>query len=299
MSFNSRFNNMKVTDEPVYKSELTAGTTENVLIASTQWERTLPASVPLIPGDLANGFTFFDNVADKNANGTTPYYEFNIAYGLSVQLSGSTGSATLTLDGVAYNVPFATTPATLEQTAIDFVNTNQSAINASGFQVFAITNSIGTFLRFGSPTDTELNAIIFANVSGTLSGTLVQEFVGGSVAVGDHLVIQYVGTPVENLRLLHIIRATFNIQLGSTQFAGLGLYRWANDSLVGSEQLVIRQNDVTGTQTVLETFTANATDAFVIGGFYLALNNGTSSTLTFDGDVGILIQTIFQKPATF
>lgn len=295
----SIFPNMQVTDEPVYKSEMTAGTTENVLTASTQWERTLPSGVPLNSGDIANGFTFFDDVADKNENGTTPYYEFNIAYGLSVQLSGSTGSATLTLDDIAYNVPFATTPATLEQTAIDFVNTNQEAINTAGFQVFAVTNSAGTFLRFGSPKDRELNNIIFANVSGTLSGTLVQEFVGGSVAVGDHLVVQYVGTPVENFRLLHTIRANFNIRLGSTQFAGLGLYRWKNDNLIGSEQLVIRQNDVSGTQTVLETYTANATDDFVTGGFYLGLNNGTSSTLTFEGDVGILIQTIFQKPITF
>lgn len=295
----SIFPNMQVTDEPVYKSEMTAGTTENVLTASTQWERTLPSGVPLNSGDIANGFTFFDDVADKNENGTTPYYEFNIAYGLSVQLSGSTGSATLTLDDIAYNVPFATTPATLEQTAIDFVNTNQEAINTAGFQVFAVTNSAGTFLRFGSPKDRELNNIIFANVSGTLSGTLVQEFVGGSVAVGDHLVVQYVGTPVENFRLLHTIRANFNLRLGSTQFAGLGLYRWKNDNLIGSEQLVIRQNDVSGTQTVLETYTANATDDFVTGGFYLGLNNGTSSTLTFEGDVGILIQTIFQKPITF
>lgn len=45
--------------------------------SSTQWRATLPALV--VPnGTFINGFTSFDNITDKIANGTTSYDEYNI-----------------------------------------------------------------------------------------------------------------------------------------------------------------------------------------------------------------------------
>lgn len=295
MTFDSRFGNMKVTDEPVYKSELLAGTDQNVLVASSQWSTTLLAPAPLPNGSRANGCTFFTDL-NKVIGGNTPYYEFNLRFGLSWLLSGTSGSATITIGGVGYPVVFNTT---LQQTAIDFVTVNGAAINAAGFQVFPITNTGGTFIRFGATTAAPLDAMIFTNTGGTLGGTKRQEFTGLAVAKEDHIVIQYIGTPVENLRLLHTIRTNFNIALGSIAYLGLGLYRWQNDTLIGSEIPIVRNQDETGNQQVFESYTAGANDPFVTGGFYLAIDNQSGVAVDFISSAGILIQTIFQKPVSF
>ena len=72
MTYTSRFGNLTVVDEPVYKSELyeaPASNLNSILTASTQFGKTLGANVPLITGGVANGCTFFDPVADKDADG--------------------------------------------------------------------------------------------------------------------------------------------------------------------------------------------------------------------------------------
>jgi hypothetical protein len=43
----------------------------------------------------------------------------------------------------------------------------------------------------------------------------------------------------------------------------------------------------------IQTYTADALDPFVTGGFYIALINNTGQTLNFIDNAGFLIQSIF------
>jgi hypothetical protein len=264
-------------------------------VSASQWSKTLPAPVPLPTGQIANGFTFFDNVVDKVAGGTTAYDEYNIAYGLSITLSGTLGSANINLDGVDYLATFNTS---LYQTAVDFVATHEAALNLNNIRLFALGSGTDGRLRFCAP-QLILDAMTITNVSGDLSGTIANEFTGGTTAVGDHLLIPYVGKPYFGKRILHTIRANFNIQTGSVQYAELGLFRYQDDTKIGSAILVQRTPDVTGSLVVIETYTSNALDPFVIGGFYLALVNDTGQTLEFFGSAGVLIQNIFDSETSF
>ena len=299
MTFTSRFGNLIVEDEPVYKSELYDSPTTNlnsIITASTQWSKTLPAPVPLLTGSVANGFTFFDNVADKDANGTTSYNELNIAYGISITLSGTGGTANINVDGVNYLATFDTD---LFTTSNNWVTANSSTLMALGIGVFALGSGIDGRIRFSAISNTILNAITITNVTTDLSGTIANEFTGSPTASGDHAIIPYVGEPYEGLRINQTIRANFNIQTGSVQYAQLGLFRYTDDSQIGSGILILRNPDTTGSLSVIETYTASASDPFVLGGFYLALVNNTGQTLNFFGSAGILIQSIFQKPVNF
>ena len=269
----------------------------NVVTASSQWSKTLPAPVSLLNGSIANGFTFFDNIIDKVANGTTPYYEFNIDYGITIQLSGTSGSANINVNGVNY---LATYTVSLFQTALNWVNANKATLNALGINVFALgISATDGRIRFGSPNETLLNNITITNVVSNLSGVLSNEFTGLPNAKNDHIRVQYNGEPIDGQRLLHTIRANFNISIGSVQYAELRLYRYADNSVIGSGVTIQRNPDETGQQVVIETYTGGALDAFVTGGFYIGLANNTGTTLDFINSAGILIQTVFQKPTLF
>ena len=101
MTYTSRFGNLTVVDEPVYKSELyeaPASNLSSILTSSTQFNKTLGANVPLVTGSVANGCTFFDPVADKDADGTTSYNEIPIAYGIDLTLTGTSGTANIGID---------------------------------------------------------------------------------------------------------------------------------------------------------------------------------------------------------
>lgn len=268
----------------------------NINTASTQWAKTLASPVTLPDGQVANGFTFFDNVADKLANGTTSYYEFNIDFGITITLSGTSGSANINVDGVDY---LATFTGSLYQTALNWVTANQTALNSIGVIVFALGSGADGRIRFGSSDEALLNAITITNVVANLSGTLANEFTGQPSAFGDHIRIPYNSTPIDGQRLLHTIRANFNIQTGSVQYSELRLYRYQNDSVIGSGITIQRNPDETGQQVVIETYTGSGLDPFVIGGFYIGLANNTGTSLVFESSSGILIQTIFQKPTLF
>lgn len=267
----------------------------NIITSSTQWAKTLAVPVSLPNGALANGWTFFTN-ADKVAGGTTAYNEFTTAFGISIILSGISGTANINVNGVDYLATFTTN---LFTTAQNWVTANQVALTALGIRVFAIGSGAVGQIRFGYETAPLLNAITITNVSGTLSGTKQNTFTGGAVAVQDHLVITYANTNYFGQRILHTIRANFNIATGSVQYASLGLYRYGDSSLIGSTITVLRTPDTTGSQVVLESYTNGASDPFVTGGFYPALVNNTGVTLDFIGSVGILMQNIFQKPTNF
>lgn len=266
------------------------------LIASTQWNKTLPSPVTLPNGSIANGFTFFDNVADKDAGGTTSYSELNIAYGITITLSGTGGTANINVDGVDYLATFDTD---LFTTANNWVTANSSTLMALGIGAFALGSGADGRIRFGATADTILNAITITNVTPDLSGTIANEFTGSPTASNDHCLIPYVGEPYEGLRIHQTIRANFNIATGSVQYAELGLFRYADDTQIGSAIAIVRNPDITGNLVVIETYTAGASDPFVLGGFYIALNNQTGTSLDFIGASGILIQSTFQKPVNF
>jgi hypothetical protein len=129
---------------------------------------------------------------------------------------------------------------------------------------------------------------------------MVNEFVGGSAAVGDHCVIPYGNHPYDGQRLVHTMRVNFELTTGNqVQSAALTLRRFGDDSVIGSSVKVDRDVDVPGFQFVFETYTNGATDPFVLGGFYFALENNSGNTLTFETKCGILIQTVFQRPTSF
>ena len=64
----------------------------------TQWSKIIPTPVNLPNGTTANGFTFFDNVVDKVAAGTTAYDQYDIGYSISITLSGTSGTANINVE---------------------------------------------------------------------------------------------------------------------------------------------------------------------------------------------------------
>jgi len=138
----------------------------------------------------------------------------------------------------------------------------------------------------------------FTNADKVASGTTSYDelSIAGS---GDHVVIPYVGTAYEGQRLQHNIRVNFGIVTGSAQTLGLSLRRFADNSIIGSEIKVTRDQDVSGNQFNFITYTAGASDPFVTGGFYFALRNDSGSAIEIEGSIGILIQTYYQKPTLF
>jgi len=269
---NSRWENKKIE-------------TQMFLSSSTQWSRTTtPVSLP--NGQTANGFTFFNDLTNKVANGTTSYNEFFISFTRKLTLTGTSGSENINVGGVDYLATFATS---LTQTATNFVATHGAAIEAAtGIKVA----SVGPEIRFGYSSAASLNAITISNLTPNLGGTF-------STTIGDHVVIPYIGTPYDGLRILHQFRVNFGIVTGTDQVLALSLRRWADDTIIGSEIPVFRQLDVEGHQFNFISYTASSVDPFVTGGFYFALRNNSGSNVDITGNIGILVQNTFQKPVNF
>ena len=119
-------------------------------VASSQWNTTAPTTT-LPSGDTANGFTFFDETTDKSSSGTSSYDEYVLSFGISITLSGTSGTANINVDGTDYLATFNTD---LFTTADDWVNANQATLNALGIQVFALGSGSDGRIRFGATTDT-------------------------------------------------------------------------------------------------------------------------------------------------
>jgi hypothetical protein len=260
-----------------------------MLFGASQWSTVAPLTA-LPNGQTANGFAFFTDGGSKVVAGTTPYDEYFLYAGRTITLTGTSGSANINILGTNYLATFTTN---LTTTANNFVTSYQATLLTLGIQVYA---NLGV-LKFGRKSDSlggsaVLSAITITNVVANLSGTL-------SITLNDHTVIPYIGRPYENLRLNHIIRVNFNFVLGISQTLSLQLKRWQNDTIIGSEIAVNRNNDVTGVQEIFVSYTANANDPFVTGGFYFALFNGTGGTINLSGNAGILIETTYQKLCNF
>ncbi len=255
--------------------------------SSTQWSRTLAAPVNLPDGTIANGFTFFSDATDRVAGGCTAYNEFFISSTRRLNLTGTSGTANVNVGGTNYLMSFT---LSLAATAASFVATYEATIFAAhGVRIAAAPGGI----RFGHLDVAVLNAITITNVTPNLSGTF-------TATVGDHVVIPYTNTVYNGQRLHHNFRVNFGLAVGSTQTLALSLRRWVDDSVIGSEIPVFRNADVSGQQFNFISYTAGATDPFVIGGFYFAIRNDSgTSIMDVEGNVGILIQNYFQNPINF
>jgi len=272
---------------------------DNYTFGQNQWSKSIPSPVNLPNGTTANGFTFFDNVADRTSGGTTTYDQYDIAFSISITLSGTGGTANINVNGTNYLATFNTDLAT---TAQDFVTTHGAAIlSDANIRTYALGTGADGRIRFANDSsDVVLNAITITNVTPNLNGTLANEFTGDPTASPDHIRIQYSGKSYEGLRLNHNFRVNFGISVGSTQTLALSLRRFENDSVIGSEIPVLRNADEPGKQFNFVSYTAGASDPFVTGGFWFALRNDSgTSVMDIEGSIGILIQTYYQKPLSF
>lgn len=272
-------------------------------LSSTQWSKSLPA-LPLNPlnnGEIANGLTFFTN-SDKVTGGTTSYDEYTIQFGIEIELSGTSGTANVSVNGTTYLLTFG---SNLDTTAANFLTSHETALNADSVRIFNLDadasspfGNKNTRLRFCA-SEAVNNGIAITNVTGDIAGTISNPFTGTATAANDHILVPYVGRPYEGQRIHHTFRVNFSIATGSAQTLALSLRRFANDSIIGSEIQIARNPDVAGFQNTFASYTASATDAFVLGGFYFALRNDSGQNVAIESAVGILVQNEFEKPTTF
>ena len=272
---------------------------DNYTFGQNQWSKVVPSPVNLPNGSTANGFTFFDNIADRTSGGTTTYDQYDIAFSISITLSGTGGTANINVNGTNYLATFNTNLAT---TAQDFVTTHGAAIlSDANIRTYALGTDGDGRIRFANDSsDVVLNAITITNVTPNLNGALLNEFTGDPTASSDHIRIQYLGKPYEGLRLNHNFRVNFEIDPGLVQTLALSLRRFEDDSIIGSEIPVLRNADEPGKQFNFISYTAGASDPFVTGGFWFALRNDSgTSFIDIQDAIGILIQTYYQKPINF
>jgi hypothetical protein len=258
--------------------------------ASTQWGATA-SNVALTNGQIANGFTFFVP-ADKIASGTTSWDEYTLAFGIDLTFTGTSGTAGVDCAGFAFLATFNTD---LDTTASDFVTLNKAGFLSLGVRL--LYNG-GATIRLCS-TEANCNSLTIANVSGDLDGTRINPFTGVDAAAIDHVLIPYVGEPYEGQRLQHRFRVNFGIATGANQTLALSLRRFTDDTIIGSEIKVQRDQDVEGNQFNFVTYTSSATDPFVTGGFYFALRNDSGTDVDINGNIGIYIETSYQLSTTF
>ena len=270
------------------------------IISSTQWSKGPITPTALANGQVANGFTFFDDATDKVANGTTSYDEYNIAFGIDLTLTGTSGTANINIDGTDYLATFNTDLAT---TAQDWIALHGATLKALDVRVLynggSPLNPDGDeTIRFCA-SEASCNSVTITTVTGDLNGTRINPFTGVNAAAGDHVLIPYVDQPYENLRIHHNFRVNFSIGVGTQQNYALSLRRFADDSIIGSEQLIFRTPDEGSQLFTFATYTAGANDPFVEGGFYFALRNDSGLSCDIEGNVGILLQQTFQRSVDF
>ena len=258
--------------------------------ASTQWSTTA-SSVALASGSIANGMTFFTS-ANKVASGITTWDEYDINFGIDLTFTGTSGTANVDVVATLFLATFNTD---LDTTASDFVTLHKAGFLAVG--VILLYNG-GATIRLCS-SEANCNSLSIANVTGDLNGTRINPFTGIDAAAPDHILVPYVGKPYEGQRLQHKFRVNFGIATGNIQTLALSLRRFEDDSVIGSEMKVTRDQDVEGNQFNFLTYTAGATDPFVNGGFYFGLRNDSGVTVNINGAVGIYIETTYQNPTQF
>lgn len=301
-------NTATLSDGQMLQYDGTAGRWENGTLynlASSQWGRTLPAPQLLPNNAIANGMTFFDNVADKDSAGTTSWNEWNITFGIEIELTaGTTGTAQINVNGVNYPLNFTVDRDTSAQ---NWVTTNAPLLAGVSLVYFipAEPDWLGqgpkdARIRFCT-TEATANGITFTpDVGSDWVGVISNPFTGTTNSAGDHIIVPYVGEPYEGQRLHHQFRVNFEFDtVGGTGILALSLRRFANDTQIGSDIQVNKNNDVGGVLETFITYTASASDSFVQGGFYFLLTNLSGGSVNFINKVGMLLQTSYQQPVKY
>jgi hypothetical protein len=271
----------------------TGNITSNRTFGSTQWSKSI-TTTNIPDGDTYNMSLQFTN-ADKVTGGSTSYDEWPTVYGIDISLAGTSGTANINIDGTDYLATFDTDLATTES---NWVTTHKSALkSASNVNVNYNPNSFSIRV---CGAETILNGITITNLTGNLTGGTANFFTGAGVAAVDHFIQPYSGKAYEGQRLQYSIRVNFNLDVGSTNTIRVGLYRFQDDSLIGSTIPIIRNADDSGQQIVFISYTADENDPFVDGGFYFLISNDSgTSTINISGNMGFLIQYYYENPTHF
>lgn len=254
----------------------------------TQWGTSLPAPITIPNGSTYNVFDAFDNVADKNANGTTPYDEYNFQEGLDyIQLewSGSGGSGDVIVNGTNYSTSFDTD---INNTAFLWSKTYNITPQPDTNAVYIGNNIVYLFFTGAVPTVTYTQNTANLNVS-----------ISGVQTLPTTLQIPYVATAYEGLRLAHTIRVSLNIDTATIQTLTISFRRSADDTIIGGVKRIQRNPDVAGDQFVFETYTKDEFDPFVTAGFYLRIDNNSGVSIDLIDKIDFLIITHYQENVIF
>lgn len=167
----------------------------------------------------------------------------------------------------------------------DYVNTSSTQWTANSPTNINIPN--GFFFNLFS---------VFLNTDKVASGTTSYDEYD---ILNEAILVPYVGKPYEGLKVTHLIRVNFELNTGSRQNCLLELRRITDDSVIGSAVKIDRNPDESSIQEIFLTYTSSINDPFVTDGFYIALVNQSGATIRISGDMGLLIENIFQKPVKF
>lgn len=271
----------------------TGNITSNRTFGSTQWSKSI-TSVNIPDGDTYNMSLQFTD-SDKVTGGTSSYDEWPTVYGIDLTFTGTSGTANVLIDSVNYLATFDTDNAT---TMSNWVTTHKSAVKAASNVNINYNSTTSSIRVCGS--EAILNAIITTNLTGDLTGGTGNFFSGQGLSAVDHFIQPYANKAYEGQRIQYNIRVNFNLDVGSTNTIRVGLYRFRDDSLIGSTIPIIRNADDSGQQIVFISYTADENDPFVDGGFYFLISNDSgTSTINISGNMGFLIQYYYENPTHF
>jgi hypothetical protein len=271
----------------------TGNITSNRTFGSTQWSKSI-TSVNIPDGSTYNmSLQFADS--DKVTGGTTSYDEWPTVYGIDLSFNATSGTANINIDGIDYLATFDTDIATTES---NWVTTHKSALKAAS-NVNVNYNSTNSVIRVCG-SQTILDNITITTLTGGFTGGTANFFTGAGTSAVDHFIQPYTGKAYEGQRIQYNIRVNFNLDVGSTNTIRVGLYRFGDDSLIGSTIPIIRNADDSGQQIVFLSYSADENDPFVDGGFYFLISNDSgTSTIDISGNMGFLIQYYYENPTHF
>jgi len=108
------------------------------------------------------------------------------------------------------------------------------------------------------------------------------------------IVTNAIKTTYRGAKIIHTIRVSFNITVGTDQFYQLQIRRAIDDSVVYRSQLQ-RNADETIQTIEMTTRTLSETDPFVLDGFYIAFVNNSGAIATIDDGLTVLVINNYQK----
>lgn len=274
-----------ITGQEIINGSVTGSSGKN--FSQTEWKTTVPVGISIPNGADLNLLSLFDNLADKFANGTTAYNEYNIMQGgnyIPLTFTGTSGSGEVKINGI--NDYITTFNTDENQTAEDFGNIEFLLPIEDG--AYQGGNVVWMFYTGPAPT------IIFTNTGGDLNVAI------GVPGVAQACIkIPYVGEPYEGQRLTHNARVALNISTGSIQVLELTFRRCSDDSVIASGTTIHRNQDITGQLASFLSYTYGELDDFVQTGFYVNIRNDSGVTINLEAELDFLIVNNFEQNVIF